>query len=540
MSDISKTPQDGKSPDEIPTAATTQTPPVAVQAPAGGTQALDIQNPVTNIASKIRAEGIIVHRTGKTEKLEDTFAEIVDCLNGGEEHPRYPLNDIGIAALFADAYRGELRFVPERKQWYRYDGGKWVPDNGSAMEYAKALTQELKYLASILTSDDIGKYIQTVVNRWQTRRARETMLKDAATIYPINMSDFDKNPFLLNCLNGTLDMRNGTFRLHHPDDLLSKMANVAYDPTADCPRWRKHIEEVMQGDADKALYLQQALGYALTGATNFECFFILYGATSRNGKGVTMETFKSLMGDYGCVARPETISQKDSANGSAANEDIARLAGARFVNISEPDKKMVLSSALVKTLTGNDTITARYLYENSFEYRPAFKLFVNTNYLPTVTDATVFKSGRVKIIPFERHFEPWEQDRGLKELFAQPQNLSGILIWCLYGLVSLYHNGFVEPAAVKTAISQYEQESDKMACYIDDVLEASPGSEVITTTAYEQYCQWCNANGYKFGSLGTFKKELAAYAEVKRKRPAGQPKANPLSMILGYKFKTGA
>lgn len=518
----------------------TQAAPVAAQAPAGGTQALATQDTV-DIALEVRCKGIMVQRGGNSENLENTFTEILDCQKDMKEHPRYPLNDIGIATLFADAFKGELRYVPERKQWYRFENGKWAPDNGSAMEYTKALTQELKYLAGVLTSgDDVGKRIRSVVDKWQTRRARETMLKDAATVYPISMVEFDKDPFVLNCLNGMLDMRNGAFRPHNADDLLSKMANVVYDPTADCPRWRQHIYEVMQGDADKALYLQQALGYALTGATNFECFFILYGATSRNGKGVTMETFKALMGDYGCAARPETISQKDSANGSAANEDIARLAGQRFVNISEPDKKMVLSSALVKTLTGNDTITARFLYENSFEFKPMFKLFVNTNYLPTVTDSTVFRSGRVKIIPFERHFEEWEQDRGLKELFAQPDNLSGILNWCLTGLVSLYRGGFVEPAAVKAAISQYEQESDKMACYIDDVLEASPGSEVTTTTAYDQYCQWCTANGYKFGSLGTFKKELAAYAEVKRKRPAGQSKGNPLSMILNFKFKTGA
>lgn len=541
MEDISnKLSQDGQVNDGAPTTTDTQTAPVAAQAPAGGTQALATKG-TPDIALEVRCKGITVQRGGNSENLENTFTEILDCQKDMKEHPRYPLNDIGIATLFADAFKGELRYVPERKQWYRFENGKWAPDNGSAMEYAKALTQELKYMAGVLTSgDDVGKHIRSVVDKWQTRRARETMLKDAATVYPISMAEFDKDPFILNCLNGTLDMRNGAFTSHNSDDLLSKMANVVYDPTADCPRWRQHIFEVMQGDADKALYLQQALGYALTGATNFECFFILYGATSRNGKGVTMETFKALMGDYGCAARPETISQKDSANGSAANEDIARLAGQRFVNISEPDKKMVLSSALVKTLTGNDTITARYLYENSFEYKPTYKLFVNTNYLPTVTDSTVFRSGRVKIIPFERHFEAWEQDRGLKEFFAQGQNLSGILNWCLTGLVSLYRGGFVEPAAVKAAISQYEQESDKMACYIDDVLEASPGSEVTTTTAYDQYCQWCTANGYKFGSLGTFKKELAAYAEVKRKRPAGQSKGNPLSMILNFKFKTGA
>ncbi len=129
----------------------------------------------------------------------------------------------------------------------------------------------------------------------------------------------------------------------------------------------------MEGDADKAVS-QKALGYALTGDTSHECFLILYGPKSRNGKGTCMETFMRLMGDYGRTAKPDTIAQKQTANGSGPSEDIARLAGARFVNIPEPDKRMNLSAALVKTLTGNDTITARFLNENSFEYRPQFKL----------------------------------------------------------------------------------------------------------------------------------------------------------------------
>lgn len=527
----SQTPQDADN-------AATQTAPVAVQAPAGDSQTLSTINQATSLAFDVRTNGITVN--GAT-KLEDVFIDIVDCKRSNKEHPRYPLNDIGISALFADAFRGELRYIPERDKWYRYDGKKWVKDNGTAMEYAKALVEELKFLAdTLLTSDNVGESIRKVINKWQTHRARVTILQDAATIYPISMEEFDKNPFILNCLNGTLNMITGDFTPHNADDLLSKMANVVYDPAADCPRWRQHIFEVMQGDAEKATFLQQALGYALTGATNFECFFLLYGATSRNGKGVTMETFKTLMGDYGKSAKPETISQKDKANGSAASEDIARLAGARFINISEPDKKMVLSSALVKTLTGNDTITARYLYENSFEFKPGFKLFINTNHLPTITDSTVFKSGRIKIITFDRHFEDWEQDKGLKGTFAQPQNLSGILNWCLNGLWSLYNGGFIQSSAVTSAVSQYEQSSDKMACFIDDELEANPGSEVTTMSAYERYCQWCNSNGYKYGSQATFKKDMAPYAEIKRKRPAGQPNGNALWMILGYNFKTGA
>lgn len=139
-------------------------------------------------------------------------------------------------------------------------------------------------------------------------------------------------------------------------------------------------------------------------------------------------------GGYGKAARPETITQKDKANSGSPTEDIARLAGARAVNISEPGKNMVLSASLVKTFTGRDTINARFLNENSFEFNPQFKLFVNTNHLPKVTDPTIFDSWRVKVIPFNRHFSESEQNKGLKQELSKPQNLSGIFNWCLEGL----------------------------------------------------------------------------------------------------------
>ena len=218
-----------------------------------------------------------------------------------------------------------------------------------------------------------------------TKYEKETIIlfnesEDAASVYPVRLDDFDRDPFLFNCINGTLDLRNGYFRPHSPADMLSKLSGVAYDAGARCERWERHIEEVMEGSTGKALFLQKAMGYTLTGDTQHECFFVLYGPTSRNGKGVTMETFMKLMGVYGRTAKPDSIAQKQTTNSNGPSEDIARLAGARFVNISEPDKKMVLSSALVKTLTGRDKITARFLNENSFEYYPQFKIFINGNH----------------------------------------------------------------------------------------------------------------------------------------------------------------
>src|SRR5699024_1847711 len=125
--------------------------------------------------------------------------------------------------------------------------------------------------------------------------------------------------------------------------------------------------------------VQKCVGYSISGDTRYETMFILFGATTRNGKGTSMETFLKICGDYGKTSRPETIGMKINSSSFAPSGDVARLAGARFVNISEPDKKLTLSVSMLKILTANDTINAKFLHENSFEFKPQFKLYINTN-----------------------------------------------------------------------------------------------------------------------------------------------------------------
>lgn len=449
---------------------------------------------------------------------------------------RYAWNDIGNGNLFADFYKNMLRYVVERKAWYYFNGRVWEPNNEKAMELCKELAR--KIIGHFNRGGSKSKTKKSFLSGWRSRRGRETILKDAASVYPIKMSEFDQDPYLLNCQNRTLNLQTGQFSQHNPADLLTKMSGAYYDPHIRSDRWEQHIREVMDGDVDKAQYLQKAMGYGITGDTRYECFFLLYGATSRNGKGTTMESYMTMLGDYGRAARPETIAQKQTANGSGPSEDLARLAGARVVNISEPDKKMVLSSALVKTLTGNDTISARYLHENSFEFQPDFKLFINTNYLPRTTDATIFASGRVKVIPFEHHFDDSQQDKGLKQELAQPDNISGILNWCIEGLRLLQATGFDPPVSVLEATDQYQRDSDKFMQFIEEILIATPGSEILTQTAHDKYTRWCENNGLKAEGISGFKQGLATHGIiVKRKRPAYDPSANPRSTICDMWFR---
>jgi putative DNA primase/helicase len=225
---------------------------------------------------------------------------------------------------------------------------------------------------------------------------------------------------------------------------------------------------------------------------------------------------------------------KNSTNSSQPSEDIARLAGVRFVNIPEPGKGLVLNSAQVKSMTGNDTINARFLHENSFDFKPQFKLYINTNYLPVINDMTIFTSGRIIIVPFERHFEEAEQDRTLKDEFTKPEAQSAILNWLLEGYRMLNAEGLALPLSVKNATAQYHHDSDKIQLFLEDCMEQDGIAEERTSAVYERYRQWCGENGQYPESMKNFKQSLAAVAEVKRKRPRfGGEKT---TMVIGYKL----
>lgn len=452
---------------------------------------------------------------------------------------RYARSDIGNGNLFADFAKQTARYCPDRGVWYYYDGKVWKADikGSKTMELCKKLADALLIYAMGLPNSEAEGSYKSFVIKWQTRRYRETILKDAASVHPVFAMEFDTDLNLFNCKNGTLNLETFEFHPHNPDDMLTKMAGVKYVPGARCVRWEQFIKEVMQPDSDgyKAVYLQKAMGYGLTGEAEEECFFILFGPTSRNGKGTLMDTYMKLAGDYGRNARPETIARKDRVNGSAPNEDLARLAGARVVNISEPDKQLVLSAALIKTMTGRDPITVRFLHENSFEYIPQFKLFINTNYLPKVTDNTVFSSGRVKVIPFERHFSEKERDKGLKKKLAREDSLSGILNWCLEGLKLVRERGLYTPPVIQAAIEQYRHDSDKIARFMEEELEAGREYEVRTAEAYVRYKTWCQDNGCYSDGMVNFKSELEKVALVVRKRPKAG--GSETTMILGYRLR---
>lgn len=485
-----------------------------------------------NVSGITLAKSLTVHTPGGEEPLNKVLADVItgvspNCL-------RYKFDAVGISTLFADTYKDRLRYVVDWRRWACYNGTCWMPSNEAAedlcKQYARAVTEYVSVNGSILPEEE-----RKAVKRLLNTKARENILKDARSVYPLCVSDFDKRTNLFNLLNGTLDLDTGILRPHMPDDLITKVAGVAYDPSATCDRWIQHIREVTEGDTQVAEYVQKAFGLALDGHNKYECFYILYGPKTRNGKSTTMETVISLMGDYAKSANPETIAQKRYSNGSNASEDIARLAGVRLVNFAEPDKKMILSTAQVKTLTGNDTITARYLYQNSFEFKPQFLAFVNTNHLPAITDRSIFDSDRVKVIPFNHYFTKRQRDPDLKKTLLQPQNQSGILNWMLEGRRLAHTQGIADPPAVVEATAQYRHDSDRIAQFINDCLISTPGVNAKTDDVYEAYKIWCTASGIHYENRSGFLRDLEWHAKVGRSRSIGSANLpNAISCVFDF------
>ena len=417
---------------------------------------------------------------------------------------RYPLEDIGFSRLFSDVHADDCKYNAKAKCWYYYDGKRWIPDPDGKQAEALAKTfyvELLQYCAQYLSYDiDLQSKWMKAILLLQKYNRRITLIKDAQSNSVINYDDLDKDKNLFNCQNGVYNLKTMTFTPgHDPAQLLSKVSNVIYDPTASSAEWDKFISEVMQGDTEKIEYIQKLFGYCLTGDTVQECLWFWYGEKSRNGKSTTAETFAYMMGNnegYAAAVDPDTLAQKNDFDSGKPKPDLARLEGVRFLNVSEPPKNMLFNAALVKKLTGGNRLVVRDVYEKSHEYTPLYKIIIDTNYLPAINDDTLFLSNRVIVIPFERVFTEEEQDHTLKERLQTPQNISGLFNWCLEGLQKYRRDGLKKPQSIRDATDQYKDNSDKVNSFFAECMERLPGINTKGKDVYQRYKQWCFDCGY--------------------------------------------
>ncbi|MBR0425852.1 MAG: DNA primase [Clostridia bacterium] len=434
-----------------------------------------------------------------------------------EDSTGYTWDEAGMADLFSECYQNDTRFCPEAKSWYTYEDGRWQKDVGSLLVSAKIkeFVRLMALYCGEIPDEEKRKQYMAFVAKMGDRRFRDRLMKDAADSMRIEATEFDKYPYLINCKNGTYDLKTMEFREHDWRDFLTMQTNFEYSlQDVRCERWEQFIKEVTQNDYNKADYLQRALGYSMLGESKEECMFILHGKTTRNGKSTLLDAIQHLLGDYATVAPVELICKSDrQKNTEAPTSVLARLKGRRFVTMSESDTSGKLDEATIKQYTGGEDITARELYQAAITFKPQFTMWLSCNDLPAVRDKSLFASDRVRVIEFNRHFTDAEQDKNLKSFFESPEAMKGIFTWLVAGFFKYKRFGLAMPDDMIVVIRQYEKDNDIVLQFLEEKCEQKEEAVSRAKTLYDNYKIWCKSNGYYVCSMKKFNAELTTHPE---------------------------
>ena len=468
-----------------------------------------------------------------------TKREIYDriiSLDPANSDSRFTSDDIGAALLFDAVFGGVLRFNGTSSSWWYYDAtaGVWAEDKTKRAESA---AEDFSKALSYYAEENGDRSFQRWAENLQRHNARRNLLLDAAPARAFTSAELDRNLDFLNTADCVVDLRDFSTRPHDPELMfaLSTTARVRGDPSKTAEGrdfFEKFLAEILvdeegKTDFDLVKYVQKIAGYALTGRNRYEKFFVCYGPSQRNAKSALLETLGEAFGSYAMATDAETIA-KTKKSGREASWDLARLQGCRFLRVNEPDRELTLNSALIKVLTGQDTLLARHLYQDAIEFRPAFLMILNTNFLPSIGDSTLFSSNRLQVLPFRRHFSEEEIDVHMKDRLRRPEVLDGVLSWALDGLRAVREDGFTAPTSVVEATHQYQIEGDKVSAYVSERLRKAD-TFVKVGEVFEDYCTWCAVNNYAKMGKRNFLNDLRSKNLLTRDRTAG-------NIIEGYKI----
>jgi len=386
----------------------------------------------------------------------------------------------------------DIRYNAAWRKWVVWNGKYWEIDDGGAMiheiglEMVRNIYDELKKTANYRERIEIEKAAMMS----ESVRRRKAFVEAATWIKELRIKaeELDADPWLLNVKNGTIDLQSGEFREHKQEDLITKIANVNYDPKADCPMWKKFVREIMNYKAELIKFLQTAVGWSLSGDISEQSMFILYG-TGANGKTTFLNTIMHLLGDYSTATPTETFLKK---NGDSYSNDVARLRGTRFVTTTEVEQGRKLSEPLIKKITGNDQMTARFLYGEYFNFNPTFKIFMATNHKPVIkgTDHGIWR--RIKLIPFMNRITEDKQDKFLE--YKLRDEASGILNWLLEGLEIWKKERLKTPKEVLFATDEYREEMDVFGNFIQERCIQKKEASINIKVLYKAYSDWCCEN----------------------------------------------
>jgi len=397
--------------------------------------------------------------------------------------------DVANSRRFVKLFGDRVRFCHPWGKWLLNDRTRWKPDDdGGIHRLGKAVADAMW--------SDAGRLDDNAARKWAARTASEhgirAMLALAASEVPVLPDELDANPWLLNVANGTIDLRNGEHREHRIEDCITKLCDVNYDAEAQAPIWERFQLEIAGGDKALVTFKQRLSGYCSTGSTREQIMAVLHG-TGSNGKSTEIEAFMGTLGsDYACAAPRDLLMAR---KGESHPTELADLFGKRFVVAQETEAGRRLAESLVKQLTGGDTIKARRMREDFWEFQPTHKVALVTNHKPRVrgTDHAIWR--RLRLVPFNVRFEGDRKDKNLPDKLRAER--AGILAWVVRGAVDWYREGLTDPEAVKVATAAYRSESDVIGKFLNDccVLGDLEKFKVKFSNLHESLDRWCKDVG---------------------------------------------
>ncbi|MFB7440205.1 phage/plasmid primase, P4 family [Streptomyces mirabilis] len=423
----------------------------------------------------------------------------------------YTRTDDGNALRLVDEHEHEIRYVPQRGKWLRWDGHRWTWDDaGEIREMARVIARalpngegEAKHRARSLSSGGLASMVTVA----QT---------DPRIVAP--MDRLDANPMHLNTPGGTVDLTTGTITPCDPAAMHTRTTTVAPDSEMPTPRWAQFLADTFGEASDITAFVQRLAGYSASGDTRFHILPFLNGPGG-NGKSVFLDVLRILLGDYAASA-PNTFLM---AGQQQHETEVARLQGLRLVVVSEVNQDARFDEAKMKLLTGGDALTARFMRQDHFTFEPTHHLLLMGNHLPAVKAGGESFWRRLRLIPFTRTVPKERKVEGLARVLADEEG-PGILAWMVTGAVDVFSGGLREPDAVMAFTETYAEEEDSLARFMGDCCHLGGGTHVTINTSKLRgaYDDWCRAEGETPLKPQVFGRELRTRFGIEQIRSNGR------------------
>lgn len=443
----------------------------------------------------LTAQAFMELRDRGFESEEEEEEDTSDSGSATGDEGRDGFSDDALALRLLDEQCADLRYVEMWKRWLQWDGARWRKEETLAIF---DISRELVRRISQETSD---WRVQKALRGQKTVAAIENLSRSDRRV-ALRTADLDQHPWLFNATNGTVDLRTGELRPHDKDDHLTKVAGSRISDGHDCPQWAAFIDRITDGDIELAGFLQRMVGYAMTGSTREQCLFFLFGHGA-NGKSVFLSVISHVLGDYHITAPIETFTEVE---GNRHPTELASLFGARLVTSIETEEGRRWSESKIKSLTGGDRISARFMRQDFFEFTPQFKLIIAGNHKPTLRTIDEAIRRRFRLVPFAVTIPEHERDHELPaKLMAEAP---GILRWAIAGCLEWQETGLAPPEAVLEATAEYLQAEDVISAWIDECCMPDITAWKSSTDLFNSWSQWCQRSGEYVGSHRKFSQKL--------------------------------